>query len=207
MIVVTSSGWMMATRPRSSAAPWSSTPMICATSPSSHTQLVRSPTKPFGLVASIPNRSDARCQSVAAKAKEIAARIARNAASPSTRRSPSAAHRERFESSHKPDKPVDDEESPYGERRDKREHVLVPRNPQARARHQIIRPRPEDQVERDRDPHDQARNHHVPHPKPHLLSRRQSSESDRCRRQDRDEQSLGADAERKTDPERDSRRH
>ena len=82
MIVVTSSGWMTATRPRSRAPAWNTTPRPWAARPSSQIQLVASRTNDFGCAIEMPPRlMEARCHSVAARAKQIVARIARSPAS------------------------------------------------------------------------------------------------------------------------------
>ena len=76
---------MIETRPRSSAAAWSATPRICAPRPSSQTHWVSSTRNDFGWRKETPARlSAAFCHSVAARAKQKAAEIARSVASSST---------------------------------------------------------------------------------------------------------------------------
>ena len=76
---------MIETRPRSSAAAWRTTPTIWAASPSSQTHWPRSTRKLVGCRKETPLRlSAAFCQSVAASAKQTAARSARRAATSST---------------------------------------------------------------------------------------------------------------------------
>src|SRR5262249_52048718 len=84
------------TRPRSSAAAWRATPTSCAASPSSQTHRVNSTTSDFGRRNEIPDSpSAAFCHSVAASAKQTAARRARVAANPFTAlsRSPTVGSR------------------------------------------------------------------------------------------------------------------
>ena len=81
--VVTSNGWTIETRPRSSAAPCRTTPTTCAARPSSHTHRVRRIASDFGWRNETPVRpSEAFCQSVAARAKQRAARSLSAAANP-----------------------------------------------------------------------------------------------------------------------------
>ena len=79
-IEVTRNGWMIATRPRSSAAAWSTTPTTCAARPSSQIPFSNSPIKPRLSPGSTPASIAARCHNVAARAKDTAARRARTAA-------------------------------------------------------------------------------------------------------------------------------
>jgi hypothetical protein len=102
---------MIETRPRSSAAAWRRTPVICAPSPISHTQLVRSLRNAFPCPGPIPEAIEARCQRVAAKANETAAKIARTAADAFISGLHYGIGAAAFVTWHKADEPVDEEEN------------------------------------------------------------------------------------------------
>ena len=92
-IVVTSSGWIIASRPRSSAPAWSTYPTSSAAVPNSHMRWPTSRTSDIGLASETPSRLRAPfCWNVAATANRKAAMSASAAA---IGRQPTAAARRR----------------------------------------------------------------------------------------------------------------